>query len=220
MADSVATMLTVVRDHLDETSAGYWSDAEITRAVVRNFRQLWARIIAIRDDWFKSTTPATLSILADGTLKYALPADFFRAASIRTTTSGKEFIRWEWRSCKDPIFIAGQRGDITNTDPSVIYYDIEGVSSIVISPVPRQALAAALEYYTIPTDPATAFTLPDPCLRYVEYGAVAELLAKGPVGAYEYWEGKRKEEWAILLPLLGAPRSGQNTDHAMSPFGE
>ena len=217
MADSVANMVTVVRDNLDETAAGYWTDAEITRKIVRRFRELWSRIIVLRDDWFKSSAPATVTLVA-GTLKYALPADFFRVCSIRTTTTNKTDIRWEWRSCKDPRFIDGQRADGNVTDPAVIYYDIEGVGNIVVSPYPTSGLVGSMEYYTLPTDPATSFTLPDPVLRYVEAGATADCLAKGPVGNVDYWRSEMVMAWNILMPLLGNPRSGQNNSHALSPF--
>jgi hypothetical protein len=210
-------MTVLIRENLDETTSGYWTDPEIARKIVRSYRELWSRIIAIRDDWFKSTTPATITLVAD-TLRYSLPADFFRAAAIRTTTSGKESVSWRWMSSKDPRFIDGQRADVTYTDPGVIYYDIEGVAKIVVSPLPRTALVAAMDYYTLPTDPATTFGLPDPVLRYVEAGATAGCLAKGPVGALQYWRDERNLAWDILLPLLGAPRSGQNNDHALSPF--
>ena len=156
--------------------------------------------------------------LVAGTLKYALPADFFRAATIRTTTSGKESTQWRWMSAKDPRFVEGQRADVTYTDPGVIYYDIEGVTNIVVSPTPRSALVASMEYYSLPTAPAATFGLPDPILRYVEAGATADCLAKGPVGTLDYWRSEVTTAWAILLPILGAPRSGQNNSYALSPF--
>ena len=217
MADSLTTMTTLIRDNLDETTAGYWTDAEIQRKIVRRFRELWSRIIGIRDDWFKSTTPATVTLVS-GTLKYSLAADFFRVATIRTTTSGKEAVQWIWMSCKDPRFVEGQRADVTYSDPGIIYYDIEGVTSIVVSPLPRATLIGSMEYYTLPTDPTTTFALPDPILRYVEAGATADCLAKGPVGLVDYWRGERAMAWSILLPILGAPRSGQGNTHALSPF--
>lgn len=217
MADTLTTMTALIRDNLDETAAGYWTDAEIQRKILRRFRELWSRIISIRDDWFKSAVPMTITLVA-GTLKYALPADFFRMATVRTTTSGKESVRWVWMSCKDPRFVEGQRADVTYTDPGVIYYDIEGVTNIVVSPVPRSTLVGSGEYYTIPTDPTSTFALPDPILRYVEAGATADCLAKGPVGSVDYWRSEVATAWAILLPILGAPRSGQNNSHALSPF--
>lgn len=217
MPDTLTTMTTLIRDNLDEATAGYWTDAEIQRKIVRRFRELWSRIIAIRDDWFKSSTAATVT-LSSGTLKYALAADFFRVASIRTTTSGREAVQWVHQSCKDPRFIEGQRADVTYSDPAVIYYDIEGVANIVVSPTPRATLVASMEYYTIPTDPTTTFALSDPILRYVEAGATADCLAKGPVGLLDYWRSEVTTAWAILLPILAAPRSGQNNSYALSPF--
>lgn len=217
MADTLTTMTTLIRDNLDETASGYWTDAEIQRKIVRRFRELWSRIIGIRDDWFKSTVPATITLAVD-TLKYTLPADFFRVATIRTTTSGKEAVQWVWMSCKDPRFVEGQRADVIYSDPGIIYYDIEGVNNIVVSPNPKAALVGSMEYYTLPTDPVTTFALPDPILRYVEAGATADCLAKGPVGLLDYWRSEVDKAWEILLPILGAPRSGQGNGHALSPF--
>ena len=47
--DTLTSMTQDIRDHLDEASAGYWQDAEIQRKIVKRYRELWARIIAIRD---------------------------------------------------------------------------------------------------------------------------------------------------------------------------
>jgi hypothetical protein len=210
-------MTVLIRDNLDETAAGYWTDLEIQRKIVRRMRELWSRIIGIRDDWFKSTVPATIT-LAAGIVKYALPGDYFRTCSIITTTSGQTSVKWVWMSCKDPRFIEGQRSDVVVSNPGVIYYDIEGVTSLVVSPTPQAALAASHEYYTLPTDPTTVFALPDPFLRYIEAGATADCLAKGPVGMLSYWREEVIMAWEILLPILAAPRSGQNNSHALSMF--
>ena len=219
MADTLTTMTLDIRDHLDEASAGYWQDNEIQRKIIRRYRELWSRIIGIRDDWFKSTIPATIT-LSVGIVKYALPSDYFRTTSILTTTPGQGDTKWVWLSCKDPKFIAGQNPDYQYTNPSVIYYDIEGVTSLVVSPTPQAALTASHEYYTLPTDPATVFALPDPFLRYIEAGATADCLAKGPVGMISYWRDEMAMAWSIIMPILSAPRSGQNNSYATSPFGD
>ena len=217
MADTLTTLTLDIRDHLDEAAAGYWTDLEIQRKIIRRYRELWSRIIGIRDDWFKSTVPYALTLVV-GTVKYALPADYFRTATIITTTSGQTTVKWVWMSCKDPRFIQGQEADNVVSNPGVIYYDIEGVTSIVVSPTPQATLAANMEYYTLPIDPTTVFALPDPFLRYIEAGATADCLAKGPVGDLAYWRGEIAMAWEILLPILAAPRSGQNNSHALSMF--
>ena len=215
--DTLTTMTLDIRDHLDEDSAGYWQDAEIQRKIVKRYRELWSRIIAIRDDWFKSTVPAVIT-LAPGVVKYALPVDFFRTATLTTTTPGQTAVKWVFLSCKDPRFIAGQETDFVYSNPWVIYYDIEGVTSIVVSPTPQAVLAANMEYYTMPTDPAASFGMPDPFLRYIEMAATADCMAKGPVGMVSYWSSQAEMAWQTLLPMLAAPRSGQNNSHALSPF--
>lgn len=221
MADTLTAVTTVVRDNLDEATAAYWSDAEIQRKIVRRYRQLWSRIIGIRDDWFKSTTGATITVPGDGTIRFTLPADFFRVCNIRTSTSGRQYIQWKWKSCKDPNFIANQGSDNPSATPDVIYYDVEGVNTIVCSPYLTIALTATLDYYTIPTDPASGsstFQIPDACLDYIVAASTADCLAKGPVGLIQYWQNEAAESWKVLLVLLGSPRSGQNADHALSMF--
>ena len=217
MAETLTTMTTLIRDNLDEAASGYWTDLEIQRKLIRRYRELWSRIISIRDDWFKSVVPATIT-LTPGVLKYALPADFFRASTIRTTTSGKQAVTWNWMSAKDPRFIEGQRADVVYSDPGIINYDIEGVDNIVVSPPPQATLVGSMEYYTLPVDPVTTFGLPDAILRYIEAGATCDCLAKGPVGLLSYWQGELQMAWAILLPILAAPRSAQGNSHSLSPF--
>lgn len=222
MAETLTTLTTAIRDHLDEATAGYWTDAEIQRVIVRRFRSLWSRIIAVRDDWFRAATPGTMTLVA-GTSRYTFAGmsvtDFFRVHTLRTTTSGKEGVRWQYLSSKDPRFVEGLRGDLVYSDPTFYYYDVEGTTAIIVSPVPRSALAVAVDYYTIPTDPTTTFALVDPLIRWVEAAATADCLAKGPVGALQYWRDEAKDIWrAEILPIIGAPRSGQNPDRVISPF--
>lgn len=224
MAETLTTLEQAIRDHIDEATAGYWTSAEVQRVIIRRFRSLWSRVIGIRDDWFRSGTDAVLTLVA-GTSRYTFagmnPAitDFFRIAALRTTTSGKEAVRWQYLSSKDPRFIEGLRADVSYTDPLVFYYDVDGVNALIVSPLPRSALVVAVAYYTLPTDPATTFALPDPMIRWVEAAATADLLAKGPVGSLQYWRDEAKDIWqSEILPVIGAPRSGQNPDCVMSPF--
>lgn len=221
MADTLTTLTTVIRDHLDEATAGYWSDAEIQRQIVRAYRRLWSKIIAMRDDWFLSATPATISVLADGTLKYAFPSDFFRVSSIRTSTSGKEYVRWIFKSSKDPMFIDGLRPDIVINDPDIVYYDVVALQTLMVSPLPRTALTALAEYYTIPTDPTTTFGgVFDAFLAWIEAEATAVCLAKGPTGDPAFWKEQQREAWAELLPVIGAPRSGQGNQAVIGFFDQ
>jgi len=220
MARALSTVRLAVRDHLDEDSASYWTDASLTRQIVRSASALWKRIVQIRKDYFLSATPGTLT-LASGTFRYALPSDFFEVKLIRTTTSGQENVAWRPAHMASAKFIEGLRSDITINSPSEFLYQIVANQTIVVSPIPRAVLVASVEYVALPTEPsadADTFGALDPFLDYVEYDAAAKLLAKGPVGDPAYWQNMADKEWIAILLALDKFRSRQDGDFVEGMF--
>lgn len=219
MADTVAQVRTRIRAHLEEATASYWTDTEIFNAILRSYRKMWVKIMSIRKDWFQ-TTAGTLT-LVDGTTKYSLPDDCFHVKHIRTTTSGKENVTFKYMSQTSPQFIEALRSDIAITNPSVMWYDIIGNTQIIVAPIPRSTLVAAIEYVPTPialTDTTGTFGVLDPFLDYVESAATADLLAKGPLEPLSYWKQESKEAWDDAMRALGQPRSDQSADYVEGMF--
>jgi hypothetical protein len=224
VADTLATLRTDIRYNIDEASANYWTDAEINQKVVNSYRGLWKRIMALRDDWFQSATAGTVSIKS-GQNKYTsadgVPTDIYRIKSIRTTTSGKEFIRWIGKDQTSPEFVEGLRADISVNDPYLYLYDLVGNQTIFVSPTPREACTATVEYIVLPTDPSvdgSTFGVLDPFTDYIKSDATLQLLAKGPTGALEFWQNRKEEDWRSVLQTIGQPRQDQSCDAVQGVF--
>lgn len=224
MADTLASVRTIVRDNLDEASAAYWTDVELNRKIVSSYRRLWKRIMSLREDYFQATSAATITIVS-GQTRYTstdgINSAFYRIKSMRTTTSGKEFIRWVGASQTDPEFIEGLRTDLQLVDPYRFLYNVIGNQSLLVSPVPRQSLSVAMEYITLPTDPSgdsSTFGVLDPFTDFIAYDATVQALAKGPTGLVEYWMGRSNEEWEDIKRTLGMPRQDQSPDIAQGAF--
>jgi len=74
LSTSLTTLLTRTRDHLDESSADRFSDAELTRYINQGMRQVQSQIQAANEDYFiRVETPTA----ASGSYQLAFPADIW-----------------------------------------------------------------------------------------------------------------------------------------------
>ena len=220
MADVLSDLRTRARYALEEAAASYWSDAELNSQIVQSYRKLWKKIVAIRKDWFAATT-GTLTLTAAASSKYSLDATCFHVRGIRTTTSGRENVTLQRKTHTDQQFIEALRADIAITNPSVMWYDILGNNTLFVAPLVRSSIAIAYEYIATPTDPTTdasTFGVLDPFTEYILLDAICRALAKGPIGALDFWRGERQEEWATVMSTLGMPRSDQSADYVEGMF--
>src|SRR5690349_15986438 len=102
---ALSDLRTAVRDRLDESSASFWTDAQLTRYLNRAKDRVWSRIRALEEDYFdisRTSLDGTLTIngesyaassfaIAVGTSDYNLPPDFVEMRSVECITSGYEF---------------------------------------------------------------------------------------------------------------------------------
>src|SRR5512138_1978215 len=101
-------MLSLVRDQLDESSASFWTDAQLTRYINRGKDRVWNRLKAANEYYCtvtrtsndgaltiqgESYTASSFRIVA-GTSDYTLPPDFDQMSSIEVITSGLEYIQF------------------------------------------------------------------------------------------------------------------------------
>lgn len=219
MARTAGNMLSRVRNHIEEPTAGYWSDSELYAIISAKQDDLWGKIISLRDTYFLNTTPATISVVS-GTTKYNLPSDFYKVKTLRCTTTGNENTTFRWTRMTDPEFLNGLRSDIVVSSPSDVLYDILGpgqsaTAQIQFSPTPQSNYSVSLEYIVQPTEVTASgdyFLIPDAFLQFIEYAATGEALAKGPVGDPNYWENKADKEWFKIAQIIGAPRQDSGPD--------
>lgn len=74
MSTTLATLLTQVRDYINEPTADRWTDAELTRYINQGMRQVQSSIESANSDYFLRVEVATASA---GSCELALPSDIY-----------------------------------------------------------------------------------------------------------------------------------------------
>lgn len=218
MAQTLLQVRTSVRAHIDEPTANYWTDAELNGLIDSRQRSLWRKILALKKDYWLTTATLTVS---SGTFTYTggdgsgMPTDIWRVESIRTLTSGYQGLLWTPADANSDIFLAGLNTDFPVSSPYQILYAMRNITTLAISPIPQQAMSALINYIQQPTvmsSDTDTFLIPDTFVDYVEYGAAADALSKGPVGDSVGWAQKAGESWKEIMEALDTPRSSQGPD--------
>ena len=154
---SLETIRTSVRDRLDESTASFWTNAQLNTYINQAKDRVWSRVRSLNDDMFlveRSSTDGSVTILGEtyatssfaiivGTSttgwNYTLPPDFAEMRLIEVITSNYETVRFVHAD----LTSAGMRGAMEVTDnqtPDMFYFDIVGERTMRIAPKSSTAL--------------------------------------------------------------------------------
>ena len=182
---SLSDVRTSVRDNLDESSASFWSNAQLLRYINRSKDRVWNRVKALNADYFnisRTSLDGALTILGEsytctsfqivaGTTDYNLPPDFSEMKLVECITSGYEQIRFIYRDMNNPEF-RSLRAIVDNVTPSDYFlFDIFQDSAIRIAPKTDTTLDLRLTYVQIIADlvaDSDRLTMPWPLYLAVE----------------------------------------------------
>lgn len=159
MATTLSSLETVVRRHLKESSANFWSSAELVQHFNDGIQNLWGAVIDLFEEHYLTIDVTNVSLAVDGTSLTGVPADTYRVHLIEprdTTSSGTAphtiFVPREYNS---PEF-ANARA-ISAQDPGSglrIYYQVTGVGYPVGTPTiqtaPKISTALNLRFVYVP----------------------------------------------------------------------
>ncbi len=148
------------RKTLLETTASFWTDAELLEHFVAGAKDLWGAIADLHQEHHATLDITTMSIAASGITVTGVPADLFRVLLIEprdlTSAGTGRDIRFIPRDYNSPEF-ASARG-MSAVDPSngtVIYYTLTGVGAPISAPTihvgPSVTSALNLRVLYIPT---------------------------------------------------------------------
>lgn len=160
----MATVLSTIRDKarktLLETTAGFWTDAELLEHIIDGMRDLWGAVVDLHQEHFFTVDATNVSLAADTATLTGVPSDVFRvmlieprdvsqSASDRNVTfiprdyHSKEFIQARTVSAQSP------------GNGPVIYYAITQAGGPVGAPTiyvaPQLSSALNLRFVYIPT---------------------------------------------------------------------
>lgn len=150
MALTLADALTHLRSRLDEATASFWSDTELTRWINEGAQDLARRTESLRDE-------TDLAVLA-GVQEVTAPTDLIRATGLewRPTSTGQHHpMQYRDRHNADAVWGSG------DTEGSPIIWTSWGFPpalTLRVFPTPHEAGNLHLYYYRLPALVTTANT--------------------------------------------------------------
>lgn len=226
-------LLTMVRDVLDESTASFWTDAQLYRYISTAKDRVWNEVRKLKKDYFavtRTSADGSLTILGEsysasdlavtvGGTSITLPHDFATLKLIQVTTSGYESVRFERRALNHPDMRAAL--EITdNVNPSTLYFEIIGERTLRYAPKSLVALATTFTYIQTFADIDEAsdeLTMPHPFyLAVVEYAIASAMLQDDDPNAATH-EARAKQ---IILDATGADERQDQDEEIVVGFLE
>ena len=193
MSTTCASLITISRDLLNESTASFWSDAELLRYMNGGIRDLYRRIKDnLQDDFFVEDV-TNVSLTANSASITGVPANVahIRAIRPRSLTSYPNIRFWP-RKYGDYDFLSAEASSaIDPISGGEVFYAPYGTGGPVQAPTIRVApklsstLLLAFAYtpsITEITNAATANPIPGESDMALVYWTVAHALARTPHG--------------------------------------
>jgi len=140
LATLLSSLETQARRHLLETTASFWSSAELIDIVNLGIKDLWGSIVDLHQEHFLTVDISNVSLAASATQLSGVPADTFRVHLIEPTdtTSAGSFdnVQFVPKDYNSPEFIAART--LSSTDPTssgLIFYCLTTQGAPVAAPV-------------------------------------------------------------------------------------
>lgn len=159
MATTFTSLETVVRRHLKEASASFWSSAELVQHFNDGLQHMWGAIIDLYEEHFITIDETNVSLAADATSLTGVPATTFRVYLIEprdTTSAGTApntmFRPKRYKSAEFANARAMTKQEIGSG--LVIYYAVQGAGYPVGTPTittgPKISTALNLRFVYVP----------------------------------------------------------------------
>jgi hypothetical protein len=171
MATALSSIETQARRHLIETSASFWSSAEIVDIINNGIKDLWRPIVDLKEEYYLVWDITNVSLAADTSTLTGLPEDIYKVYLIEprdvTSDSDNKNLHFEPLDWNHPRFRAARTIDPVSPSNNVIYYAIMGAgapvdydsdtvagANITIRVAPQVSSAVNLSFGYVPSLPA------------------------------------------------------------------
>ncbi|HYE59337.1 MAG TPA: hypothetical protein VD948_12570 [Rhodothermales bacterium] len=233
---SLSDLRTAVRDNLDESTASFWTNAELNRFINRAKDKVWVEVRKLKLDFFEkslASTAGSQTILGEtydptnlrvtvGGSTMTLPPDFHELKYLEVITSGHEDVVFRYLDLANPLF-RRLRAMTDNTAPSEFRFDVYGTSYsnqiLVYAPKSDTLLDTRLFYVYKPADlsaDADELDMPDPLYIAVEEYATTRAQLKDRDELAAVWQQMGNKTVADLVGA--AARQTQDIECAQSAF--
>lgn len=153
MATLLSAIETQARRHLNETTASFWSSAELIDIENRGIKDLWGAVLDLHQEHFLTNDITNISISASTGSLSGVPTDVFRVhliePKVTSSTGSYRNLQFVPRDFNSPDFIAARAlGDVDASQEQTIFYCVTnagapvGAPTILIAPTLSAAIAA------------------------------------------------------------------------------
>lgn len=167
MATLISSVITDARVELKETTARYWTDAELLAHFKKGVNDLWGAIIDLNQEHYLTVDISNVSLAVDGVTLTGVPSDCFRVELIEprdTTSAGATpAVIFTPRDYKSAHFRNARQ--IGSQDPTAgleIFYALSQAGSPVAAPTihvaPPVTATVSLRFVYTPGPNASALT--------------------------------------------------------------
>ena len=174
MATLISSIETQARRHLLETTASFWTSAEIVDLVGKGILDLWRDIVDLKAEHYLTVDTSNVTMAADTATLTGVPAGVHKVYLIEpsntTSSSSNTGLVFKPQDYNHPKFQAAR--SMANVGPSnnIIYYAVTGQGAPVAAPTilvaPKVTAAVSLRFCYVPviatTDLEAADTVPIP----------------------------------------------------------
>lgn len=143
MASQISTIETLARRHLLETSASFWTSAELVDLCIAGIRDLWRETVDLKEEYYLTIDNSNVSLEASTSTLTGIPNDVHKIYLIEprdvSENSANQGLSFEPKDYNDKRFIAARASSAVDPTNAVIYYAITGQGGPVNAPVIRVA---------------------------------------------------------------------------------
>lgn len=143
MATLVSSIITSVRNLLNEPTANYWTDAELIDHLNKGVKDLWRDTVDLKAEHFLKVNTTDVTLPANSSTLSGVPADVHKIYIIEaldsSETSTNVGLRFEPLDWNHERFIFARTRSATDPANDVIYYAIHGQGAPIAAPTIRVA---------------------------------------------------------------------------------
>lgn len=233
MATLLSSIESQARLYMLETTAKFWSSAELIDIIIKGTYDLWGAIIDLHQEHHLTIDITNVSVAANATSLSGVPADTFRVHIIEprdtTQTSSPRSVMFVPRDYNSDEFINARSVDAQ--DPSgqlFIYYALTGAGSPIAAPTvqvaPKLTTAVNLRFAYVPGLGAMTSASTNPIAGESDHALIAWCVAYARAKEREdrspdpNWLAVYATEKQNLLTRL-TPRQSQEPEVVADFFG-
>ena len=135
MATLISSIETQSRRHLLETTASFWTSAEIVDIATKGILDLWRNIVDLKAEHYLTVDNTNVSLAADTATMTGVPADVHKVYLIEprdtSSDSSNKGLYFKPLDYNHPRFQAARASDNISPSNAVIYYAITGAGAPV-----------------------------------------------------------------------------------------